>query len=79
MAKHNGITIRISAAHDTVTVHDKVAGSIVFDRNEMRKQGHTKDVGALRRTVVDAWKRQNNVKTYRYKGEHQAHDVHLAA
>ena len=55
MAKHTGITIKIGAAHDEVHV-DSDKGSFTFDRAQMRIDGQHKQIGALRRTVVDAFR-----------------------
>lgn len=54
MAKHNGITIRLGAAHDEIeVVSDGFTNT--FDRAEMRKAGAHKAQGTLRRGVVEAW------------------------
>ena len=58
MAKHTGITIRIGATQDSVTIRDATKGTIVFDRAEMRTSGQGKLMGALRRTVVEAFAAQ---------------------
>lgn len=57
MAKHNGITIRIGAAHDQVEVRS--GGTLtVFDRSQMRKDGKAHLQGELRRTTVEVWTEQ---------------------
>jgi hypothetical protein len=66
MAKHTGITIRIGAAYDEVRVSRSSLNSkgermpdIVYDRSQMRKDGHKELQGGLRRAVVDVWQEQH--------------------
>lgn len=65
MGKHTGITIRIGATQDSVTVSDATKGTIVFDRAQMRLEGHGKEQGALRRIVVEAWAKARAPKASR--------------
>lgn len=57
MAKHRGITLRIGAAYDEVQISGE-EGTMTFDRAEMRKNGHRKEVHDLRRAVVSAFEEE---------------------
>jgi len=76
MAKHNGITIRMGAAYDEVTVHTK-DGPMKFDRADLNKRKTNGDKAAkeqlyqLRKGVVDAFVMQGELHKARSKKQHK--------
>lgn len=71
MAKHNGVTIRMGAAYDDVTVRMSDGKSMHFDRAAMSKRKHEGDHEAkeqlytLRKGIVDAFVVQKELKDAR--------------
>jgi hypothetical protein len=76
MAKHKGITVRIGAAYDSVTVHAK-DGDMYFDRaalNKAKMQGNKaakEQLYQLRKGVVDAFVLQQELHNARNRKAHK--------